>query len=108
MNQKIQPTNREEWFSHVNHQRKSGLSCVEYCRQNELNKAQFFYYCKVLRKPKTKSELAPSFTPVISALQTHGTPAEIRIELPNGFRCYIPKQIDLSQLKQLIGILLSC
>lgn len=104
MHEKTQPNSREEWFNHVEQQEKSDLNGEAYCKHHGLIKARFFYYRKLYRKP----EKSPVFTPVVAMPPSNSTSSEVKIELPNGFRCFIPSQINNTQLKQLIGILLAC
>jgi hypothetical protein len=108
MSQKNQPTTRGEWFSHVEQQEQSGLTQAEYCKQHYLVACRFSYYRQLVRKQKINLPISSSFIPVVSTPPANTQSAEIRVELPNGFRCYVPSQINPVQLKHFIGVLLSC
>lgn len=108
MNQKYQPTTRDEWFSHVEQQEQSELTQAEYCKQHDLVLCRFSYYRQLIRKQKTSLPTSSSFIPVVSIPHANTQPTEIKVELPNGFRCYVPSQISPLQLKHFLGVLLSC
>lgn len=103
MSKSDQQAKRDQWNKYIDEHEKSGLSQVEFCKQNNLSTAQFGYY-KGLRK--TQQKPAGTFSPVkVNALLNT---AEIRLTLPNGFQCVLPCNLDKAQIKNLMEVLLSC
>lgn len=47
------------WKEHVTHQKESGLSRVEYCRNHQLNYHQFGYWERKYREEVASSKLVP-------------------------------------------------
>jgi hypothetical protein len=104
----IQSISREEWNTLIEEYEKSNLTQKEFCEQNNVNLVRFGYYIQRLRK-KTKNVTSgkpPSFSQVL--LDQPQTVSEIKIELPNGFKCFVPLNVKTDQLKNILGALLSC
>jgi hypothetical protein len=107
MNSENQPKSRAEWFNLVKDQMASGLTQTEFCKSHNLILARFTYYKKQLSL-ETDQQSDASFSSVIVNQSLNVKATDIRIELPNGFRCYIPTMIAPEKLKQLISVLISC
>ncbi len=103
------PKSRPEWFALVKEFEQSNTTQINFCKQRGLILARFTYYVQIYRKniqPTSKQE-APSFSQVIN--QPFGSSQhEIKIDLPNGFRCQIQSSILPETLKKIMGALLSC
>lgn len=104
-----EPRNRSEWFLIVEEYQTSNLTQAEFCKQKNLTLAKFVYYLQIYRKQNNiRQKEKPSFSE-ISILQPITSPTnEIKIELPNGFRCQVPSAISTDALKKILGALLSC
>lgn len=105
-----QPKSRSEWFSLVKEFEQSNTTQINFCKQKGLILCRFTYYAQIYRKnvktiPKQE---APSFSPVVVKQPLSSSQYEIKIELPNGFRCQIPSNISSESLKKIMGALLSC
>ena len=98
-----QQANREKWKKYIDEHRNSGLSQIEFCRQNNLSSVKFSYYKGLL---KSKPKATGTFSPVKVTQPANIT--EIRLTLPNGFQCALPCNLDKMQIKNLIEVLLSC
>jgi hypothetical protein len=107
MNSETQPKSRAEWFDLVKDQMASGLTQTEFCKNHNLILARFTYYKKQLSL-ETDQQSDASFSPVIVNQPLNVKISDIKIELPNGFRCHVPTTISSEKLKQLIGVLISC
>lgn len=105
-----QPATKEEWYSYIQDHEKSGISRAKYCKQKGLILGRFAYYCQQYSKQHkmTSSENSPSFSPIVINQPMNLSSNEIKIELPNGFRCQVPSSIAPEMLKKLLGALLSC
>lgn len=99
----IQQANREKWKKYIEEHKNSGLSQIEFCKQNNLSSAKFSYYKSLF---KLRPKITGTFSPVKIASST--STAEIRLILPNGFQCALPCNLDKTQIKNLIEVLLSC
>lgn len=105
MNNDTQPQSREEWFNLVKEQAASGLTQTAFCKQRNLVFCRFGYYKKqytLESDPQTKA-----FSPVLVNTASD-TKCEIKIELPNGFRCHVSSAVTSEKLKQIVTVLLSC
>lgn len=63
---KSSPEQRSEWKNHISEQQKSKIPIAEYCRKNELQIHQFYYYRNLLfpakKKTSTLIEVKPKQT----------------------------------------------
>jgi hypothetical protein len=97
-------------------QQESGLTVKEFCSNEAVSPATFYYWKKKLRKNNTKRQ---EFIPLIvkpsptfpgqnnvnnqaSILQTGEVDALLELVYPNGTRLRLKKDLDLSQLRSLI------
>jgi hypothetical protein len=104
------PKNRTEWFALVKEFERSNITQVEFCKQKSLILSRFTYYVQIYRKHiklLPESEF-PSFSQVVAKESLSSFQSEIKIELPNGFRCQVGSTISPDVLKKIVGALLSC
>lgn len=104
------PKNRSEWFALVKEFEQSEMSQISFCAQKGIILSRFTYYVQLYRKtikPTPKQE-APSFSEVAVNQSPSTSPHEIKIDLPNGFRCQVPSSISSEALKKIMGTLLTC
>ncbi len=107
MNNKPNQEKREKWKAIIEEQERSGLSQEEFCKQHNLSPSSLAYYRRIYRhKSHQPKKVLGSFAQVNISKPTSIN--EIRLSLPNGFQCAIPCELDGGQIKELIGILLSC
>ena len=108
MNNPDQQIKREKWKAFIDEHEKSGLSQAAFCKLHNLSSVKFGYYRSSLLKPKVVKDIKTvgTFTPVKINQQTSA--AEIRLTLPNGFQCTFPCDLNKTQIKELVEILLSC
>lgn len=103
-----QPTTREEWYSLIEEYKSSSLTQVNFCKQKSLILARFAYYLQQYRKKdQGKLSQSPAFNEVI-VKEGNSSQGEIKIELPNGFRCQVSSNIYPEQLKKILGAILTC
>ncbi|MBA2653750.1 MAG: hypothetical protein H0U71_01630 [Gammaproteobacteria bacterium] len=107
-----EPKNRTKWFSIIEEYQTSDLTQAEFCKQKNVTLAKFAYYLQVYRKQNninaTRQEAQPSFSQVVVNQAVISAQNEIKIKLPNGFRCQIAYNISPEILKKIVGALLSC
>lgn len=103
------PKTRQEWQIVVGEFLNSGLTQKEFCRQKNLILARFVYYLQLHRKQsQTNLSQESSFSEVVVKKSTKASQDEIKIELPNGFRCQVVSDIHPEHLKKILGALLTC
>ena len=94
-----------DWKTLITEQEVSGLSQKEFCNQRGLVLSQFVYYRCSFRNKNSHAE-KQAFKPVkVTGVESTG---DIRLTLPNGFQCSFPCSIEMSQMKRLVEVLLSC
>ncbi len=109
LSKKIQAENHKKWKLLVEEHEKSGQTLVVFCKERNLSPKRLSYYRRLFRISNNKEIKNPTiFVPIQLKKPDPNVLKEIRIVLPNGFQCVIPWQSDMSQVKQLIGVLLSC
>jgi hypothetical protein len=82
------PKNRTAWFTLVEEFEQSNLTQINFCKQKGLILSRFTYYVQLYRQINTSSkQKAPTFSPVLVSSSTPSVATDIKIELPNGFRC---------------------
>lgn len=99
----------EKWRSLIEEQEKSDLSQGEFCKQKGITLSQLGYYRGILKEKNSqlkKDKL--KFSPVIIKKSESPSSAEIKINLPNGFKCSFPVSIESAQIKKFIEVLLAC
>lgn len=107
MNKADKEVRRSEWRELIEAQERSGLSRVEFCKQNNLVLSQFVYYRSQIRRP-AEVQKENAFIPIQIAPVDSRHLSEIRILLPNGLECILPCCIESKYVKALVGALLSC
>lgn len=100
MNKQEQQKNREEWRRRIGEWEASGLTQVEYCKQNELKISAFLYWRK---KFSEKKSARASFVEVpLSPINRFSL---IRIEIGNRFCVEVGNGYDPAALEHIIGFL---
>lgn len=104
------PKNRSEWFLLVDEHQNSRLTHANFCKEKNISLAKFSYYLKIYRKlnnmPIKKEK--PLFSEVLIPKTISLSAAEIKIELPNGFKCQVSSAVSPDAFKKILGVLLSC
>lgn len=105
-----QSLSRTQWYALVEEHEKSGLTQTEFCKQKSVSLCRFGYYVKKYRDRNTEitSSSVPSFSQINVQAKSNSLPNEMKIELPNGFKCHVPWNVQAEQLKKILGALLSC
>lgn len=101
---------RKQWFLLVEEHAQSNLTQKEFCKEKDLSLVRFGYYAQRYRKQNVNKELLqPStFSEVFVQSKPNSITHEIKIELPNGFRCNVSSAIQADHLKKILGAILSC
>ena len=89
---------RKFWEDHIQAWQQSGLTQVEYCRENHLKNHQWWYWRKRISHP---SDTDVTFVPLRFS-SSKISQAGIRVVTPNGYRIEIDNGFDFSKLRQLI------
>ncbi len=106
----LQAERYTKWKELIHEQIKSGLTQTEFCKQRKLVLSQFSYYRGVLLdKPQSDSKkVKASLSPVKIAPADSNSASDIRLTLPNGFQCLFSSRLELTHVKRLMEVLLSC
>lgn len=99
------------WRSHVEAQRKSGLSKKQYCRNHQLKDFALDYWVKkfnkAAKKPKSsfaKVEVSPTLsTKANSEAPSHKGRHGMRLVLPNGLALEIGPDCDVANVARLLA-----
>ena len=89
---------RKFWENHIQAWQQSGLTQVEYCRENHLKNHQWWYWRKRISHP---SDTDVTFVPLRFS-SSKISQAGIRVVTPNGYRIELDHGFDFSKLRQLI------
>ena len=91
---------RKFWEDHIQAWRQSGLTQVEYCRENHLKNHQWWYW---RRRFSTSPDTNVRFVPLrFSSSKT--SRSGISVVTPNGYRIEFDDGFDFSKLRQLITV----
>jgi hypothetical protein len=97
------PSKAEYWSEHIRRWQDSGLSKVEYCRQNNLTKHAFYYWRKKLRQSnQAESPVVPLSFRVAGLAPSQ--PAFV-LKIGQRFQVAIQGDFDPPVLKKLIKTL---
>jgi hypothetical protein len=100
MNKEEQEKNREEWRNRLNEWKESGLTQVEYCRQNDFKISKFHYWRKRFSEKKPTE---PSIVQVPMTSANRFCP--IRIEIGSRYCVEVGNGYDPTALEHIIGFL---
>jgi len=90
---------RRFWVDHIQAWQASGISQVEYCRQNNLKMHQWWYWRKRISH---NSDSEVTFVPLnFSSGKQYR--ASVNVVTPNGYRIEVDHGFDLSKLRRLIS-----
>lgn len=96
---------RKEWEALISEQERGELSQKAFCKKQNISPSNFAYYRKRLRGEDRQKSLG-AFTPV-NVSKSSGA-KEIRLILPNGFQCLLSPDLELTRIKELVRMCLSC
>lgn len=85
------------WAKRLKEQERSGLSQAAYCRRENLNEKQFYYW---RRKAKDSNESKGKFIEVSGASKSN-----FELHLQNGLRVNVPVNFEEEGLKKLLEVL---
>jgi hypothetical protein len=97
---------RGKWKALIEEQKHSGLSQSEFCKKHNLSPSTFNYYLDIFHGKQQPTKSPGTFASV--SISKPSNAHEIRLTLPNGFQCTFPTELELSRIKELLGLLLSC
>jgi len=95
---------REHWEDQIRKWKESNLKQSEYCRQEGIKHSTFGYWLKELLDPALKKEKNNKFIPVkmIKDVEPTNSNKLIKIKLLTGHMIYLPIEMDMSAITQLI------
>jgi len=98
-----------KWKALVEEQEKSSQTQKQFCEERDLVVSKFCYYRSVI-KARTPAQPKPAavVTPITIKPGRNTSESRIKITLPNGFRCELPSGAEVSYVKRLVEVLLSC
>lgn len=92
---------QEKMFSLIKSCKESGMSNKDFCRQNGIGQAMFYYWQKKLQE--SKQALPTGFIPV-KVKDEFSFANPIEIAYPNGVKLRLAQGTDLSVVRVLIGL----
>lgn len=99
---------RTKWRKIVDEYLQSGITQKAFCKKRGISLPQLVYYHDQFKGDKTSLSDA-SFVPVkIPSRDKAIVAGDIKLTLPNGFQCAFPSNTDVTQIKRLVEVLLSC
>lgn len=106
----LQAERYTKWKALIHEQMKSGLTQTEFCKQHEIVLSQFTYYRGILsdKPPLDSKKVKPALSPIKIIPSETSPSSDIRLTLPNGFQCVFSSRLELTHVKRLMEVLLSC
>ncbi len=103
----IQSRGQRHWQAHVTALKKSGLSCAEYCRQNQLSYHAATYWQRKLSRPINKeTTLVPvAFTPKTMKIPVSAVEATLKVILPDRIAIEVSDNFSQATLTRLLATL---
>ncbi|MCG3865134.1 MULTISPECIES: IS66 family insertion sequence element accessory protein TnpB [unclassified Photobacterium] len=83
------------WTAIVNQQQDSGISIPQFCKQNDINYANFHYWMKKIEQTDNEQiahQVVISEPPILNG-------EIVVIHLPNGIRAELPASLTLIQIQ---------
>jgi hypothetical protein len=90
---------RKFWENHIQAWQQSGLTQVEYCRQNHLKDHRWWYWRKRILKG---TEPDVTFVPLRFSSSKISS-SDVSVLTPNGYRIEFDNGCDFSKVQQLIA-----
>jgi len=105
----VQPSRAEQleqkhtyWKHHIQSWRETGLSQIEYCRQNNLKHHQLVYWKKRFLKTETQVSFVPLKLEDLLDIPAQSDHASLCLVVNNHFKIEIRAGFDAQLLRQLI------
>ena len=73
----------EIWKERIQACKASGLSVLQYCKNNHLSKGQYYYWHKIINEPTTSSVSQPVFAEVLAQSDVLSSYEGIKINYKN-------------------------
>jgi hypothetical protein len=103
---------KDRWRTLIEEQEKSGLSVSTFCKERGLKLAQMYCYRHKFKKRNSgiKTTISKKLVPIkIKPKHDAGVLSEeLRLILSNGIQCVLSSHTSMTQIKQLVEVLLSC
>lgn len=101
---------RERWAKIVERATGSGLTIRQFCRRDEIDEGQFYYWRRRLAQEaeQSKASLRPKAAPGFVLVQPAGpiaSPAVLELVLERGWRLRIPSPVDEAALSVVLKAL---
>lgn len=96
---------KEYWSRHIENWNRSGLSQVQYCLENQLNKHTFAYWKSKLNKQSLFRPLLPVSVRTDIASSKSSFPSGISISFEERFRVCLEVGFNCDTLSRLIDLL---
>ena len=104
-----------KWQILIHEHEKSGCTQRLFCKQRGISAAKLSYYRSILKTSKAPLQADSGLLAPIKIQQSvrPSTPRpyssdEIKVTLPNGFKCVVPINVPPASLKSFLQVLLSC
>jgi hypothetical protein len=107
---KISDERLKEWKLLIDERKRRGIKVDEFCKEKNITIPQFYYYHKQVNKnqnQKSKSSNNPNVKP-LHIVNNTSKETVIRIILPNSVQCVLPRDMLLTEIQGILGIIMSC
>lgn len=102
---RLSPELSKFWKEHIDAWSNSGLSQIDYCRQNNLSRTRFTYW----KLKFEKQNLPPTFIEIHPKTVQKALPiksiSSITIRSTSGFSVDVPQDFSSQSLKQILSVL---
>ncbi len=99
------------WKKLIAEKKQSGLRVNDFCKGKNITPAQFYYYHGIINRPQKAINVKQENAKVAPVKIVNPAPIEqnmIRFILPNNLQCILPRNMSLSEIKTILGVLMSC
>ena len=100
-----QPSRRDYWNRHIENWSKSGLTQVQYCTENNLNKHTFTYWKSKLNKQKIFRPFLPVSIKPDTPADISSFPSGISLSFDDRYRIQLEVSFNGDTLLKLIDLL---
>jgi hypothetical protein len=91
---------RSVWSERLRRWKSSGLSIVEFCRQERISQPSFFHWRKRLKQEASTAVGKPQFVELLPPAWTE--PVDVKISLPGGAVVHVPQNSSVEVITAVV------
>ena len=101
----------KEWKLLLAERKQRGLRIEEFCKVKNITVPQFYYYHKKVkqseaRKNKEAGKAVIQPIKIVNSQVKENT--VVRFILPNSFQCILPRDMTMSEIKNILELVMTC